>query len=107
MWVVIYKADRVGITYHQTFKTRKEARGWMLEYIEYGGTGALLCRATEGFGSLLYDDDDLPLEMQSDQKVNEVLNDMESKSICQQSEKNNRITHSSESTLKNTESTLQ
>ena len=104
MWVVIYKADQVVRTYHQTFKTRAEAKSWMLEYIEYGGSGALLCRATEGFGSLLYDDDDLPLEMQSDQKLNEVLNDMESNGIC---EKNNRIIHSSESTLKSTESITQ
>lgn len=104
MWVVIYKADRVSRTYHKTFRHRQEAKDWMLEYIEYGGTGALLCRATEGYGNLLHSDDDLPIELMSDDKLDEVLGDMLSKE--QEDTQCNRITHLSENTLKNTESTL-
>lgn len=105
MWVVIYKADRIFRTYHKTFKYRKEAKEWMLEYLEYGGTGALLCRATEGYGSLLHSDDDVPMEFLPDEKLDEVLEDMLSRE--QEAKKCNRITHSSENTLKNMESTLQ
>lgn len=104
MWVVIYKADRVSRTYHKTFKYRKEAKDWMLEYLEYGGTGALLCRATEGYGSLLHSDDDLPMEFLPDEKFDEVLGDMLSRE--QETKQCNRITHLSENTLKNTESIL-
>lgn len=104
MWVVIYKADRVSRTYHKTFKYRQEAKDWMLEYLEYGGTGALLCRATEGYGSLLHSDDDLPMEFAPDKKFDEVLEDMLSRE--QEAKQCNRITHLSENTLKNTESIL-
>lgn len=104
MWVVIYKADRVSRTYHKTFKYRQEAKDWMLEYLEYGGTGALLCRATEGYGSLLHSDDDLPMEFLPDKKFDEVLGDMLSRE--QEAKQCNRITPLSENTLKNTESIL-
>tara|TARA_X000001388_G_scaffold11020_1_gene6761 strand:+ start:2757 stop:2990 length:234 start_codon:yes stop_codon:yes gene_type:complete len=68
----------------------------MLEYIEYGGTGALLCRATQGFGSLMYSDDDLPMEFLPDEKFDEVLKDMLSRE--QENKQCKRITHSLEKT---------
>jgi hypothetical protein len=105
MWCVIYKADRVSRTYHKTFRHRQDAKNWMLEYIEYGGTGALLCRATEGYGNLLYSDDSLPIELMADDQLEEVLEDMLSKE--QGNTQCKQITTLSQNTHRNMESVKQ
>lgn len=79
MWVVIYRATYTGNTYHKVFKSRSDAKQYMHEYIEEDGDGCLLCRATEGFGKYLYDDNDLPLEMLSDKNFTKALEDMNSR----------------------------
>lgn len=79
MWVVIYRATYTNQTYHKVFSSRAEAKDYMHEYIEEDGDGCLLCRATEGFGKYLYDDNDLPIEMLSDRTFTKTLDDMHSR----------------------------
>jgi hypothetical protein len=101
MWVVLYKSTYTGKTWHKVFESRDEASEFMREYVEEEeGTGCLLCRATEGFGSFLYNDDDIPIEMLSNKAFCEAMDKMHN--YYQQNNKCRQITPLSESTQNNT-----
>jgi len=101
MWVVVYKSVLKQDTWHKTFSSRESAKEWMDEYIEHDGTDCLLCKATEGFGSFLFDDDhDLPLGMMSDQRFRAEMEKMSE--YYQSNNRCRKITHLSEITQKNT-----